>query len=105
MRAMDDDYAAYLRLRGSGRLLKDDHFPGALHTTKRWLPGEIVKDMREISIPADGPNASYEAKLGVWVPRNRRHVRLGRFGWWGPRAATLLRLDVEGETMAVRSAG
>jgi hypothetical protein len=105
MRAMDDDYAAYLRLRGSGRLLKDDHFPGALHTTKRWLPGEIVKDMREISIPADGPNASYEAKLGVWVPRNQRHVRLGRFGWWGPRAATLLRLDVEGETMAVRSAG
>ncbi len=80
MRTMDEDYAAYLRLRGDGRLLKDDHLPKALHTTKRWLPEEIVKDVRQISIPADFPNASYEATIGVWVPRNKRHVRLGRFG-------------------------
>ena len=85
--------------------MQDDHFPGASHTTRLWLPGEIVKDVREISIPADVPDASYEAKLGVWVPGNKRHVRLGRFGWWGPRAAVLFRFEVEGERVAVRSAG
>jgi F5/8 type C domain/Dolichyl-phosphate-mannose-protein mannosyltransferase len=105
MRAMDDVYAAYLRVQGGSQRLQDDHFPGASHTTRLWLPGEIVKDVRAISIPADAPDASYEAKLGVWVPGNKRHVRLGRFGWWGPRAATLFWLDVDGETMAVRSAG
>jgi hypothetical protein len=105
MRAMDEDYAAYLRVEGGGLHLHDDHFPAASHTTRLWLPGEIVKDVREISIPADAPNAPYEAKLGVWVPGNKRHVRLGRFGWWGPRAATLLWLDVDGERVAVRSAG
>jgi len=103
MRTMDEDYAAYLRLRGGGRLLKDDHLPKALHTTKRWLPEEIVKDVRQISIPADFPNASYEARIGVWVPRNKRHVRPGRFGWWGARTAPLFQLDVEDKTVAVRS--
>jgi hypothetical protein len=103
MRTMDEDYAAYLRLRGGGRLLKDDHLPGALHTTKRWLPEEIVKDVRQISIPADFPNASYEARIGVWVPRNKRHIRLGRFGWWGARTAPLFQLDVEDKTVALRS--
>jgi len=103
MRIMNEDYAAYLRLRGGGRLLKDDHLPKALHTTKRWLPEEIVKDVRQISIPADFPNASYEARIGVWVPRNKRHVRPGRFGWWGARTAPLFQLDVEDKTVAVRS--
>jgi F5/8 type C domain-containing protein/dolichyl-phosphate-mannose-protein mannosyltransferase len=103
MRTMDEDYAAYLRLRGGDRLLKDDHLPKAPHTTKRWLPEEIVKDVRQISIPADFPNASYEARIGVWVPRNKRHVRPGRFGWWGARTAPLFQLDVEGKTVAVRS--
>ena len=103
MQTMDEDYAAYLRLRGDGRLLKDDHLPKALHTTKRWLPEEIVEDVRQISIPADFPNASYEATIGVWVPRNKRHIRLGRFGWWGARTVPLFQLDVEDKTVAVRS--
>ncbi|HSD11307.1 MAG TPA: discoidin domain-containing protein [Candidatus Binatia bacterium] len=102
LRTMDEDYAAYLRLRGGGRLLPDDHFLGAPHATKRWLPEEIVKDVRAISVPADFPDGSYEARIGVWMPRNKRHVRLGRFGWWGERTAPLFHLGVEGETVSVK---
>jgi hypothetical protein len=101
MRTMDEDYAVYLRLRGGEHLLKEDHFPGAEATT-RWVPEEIVKDVREISVPADLPDAVYEASIGLWVPRTKEHVRLGRFGWWGKKTAPLFHLDVKGETVSVK---
>jgi hypothetical protein len=105
MRAMDEDYAVYVHFKGGVRGLQDDHFPGAQRTTRQWLAEEIVKEVRSISIPPDAPDGAYEASVGVWVPSRERHVRLGWLGWWGPRAATLFHLDVNGDHVAVRSAG
>jgi len=103
MRAMDDEYAAYVHFKGDVRGLQDDHFPGATRTTPNWLAEEIVKDVRTISVPAEVADGSYPARLGVWVPSRKHHVRLGRFGWWGPRTASVFRLDVHGDRVSVRS--
>jgi len=105
MSAIDDEYAAFVHFKGNVRGLQDDHFPGAPRTTTQWLAGEVVKDVRTISVPTDVADGSYPAQLGVWIPSRKRHVRLGRFGWWGPRATTIFRFDVAGDRVSVRSAG
>ena len=104
-RTMDTDYAAYLHLRRQGIQLQDDYLPGAPHTTRAWHAGEIVRETRLITVPQDAADGSYSAEVGLWVPGNQRHVRLGTFGWWGPRTRTLLELEVRAEGLTVTRIG
>jgi 4-amino-4-deoxy-L-arabinose transferase-like glycosyltransferase len=97
-RSMDVDYASYVRLSGGGLQQQDDSVLGGAHTTSRWLPGEIVKDRRTLTLPQQG---TYEASLGVWVPASRRRVGVGR--WWGPRTATFCRIVDTGDAIRVES--
>jgi len=103
MRAIDDEYAAYVHFQGGMRGQQDDHFPGAQRRTPSWLAEEIVKDVRTIAVPDGVADGSYAARLGVWVPSRKHHVRHGLLGWWGPRASTVFHLDVSGDRVAVRS--
>ena len=96
-RPMSHEYAAYVRFTGAGESFRDDCLPGAPHTTPFWQPGEIVKQSRTVVVPETAPNGVYVAKLGVWIPKTKRHVRLGAWGWWGPRQRALLSLQVDGE--------
>jgi hypothetical protein len=98
MRSMAVDYASYVRLSGGGHQQQDDSVLGAAHTTSRWLPGEIVKDRRTLTLPQQG---TYEATLGVWIPAERRRVGVGR--WWGPRTAPFCRIVDTGDTIRVES--
>jgi hypothetical protein len=104
-RTMDTDYAAYLHLRREGSQLQDDYLPGAPHTTRAWHAGEIVRETRLITVPQDAADGSYSAEVGLWVPGNQRHVRLGTFAWWGPRTRTLLELEVHAEGLTVTRIG
>jgi hypothetical protein len=98
MRSMTEKYASYVRLRGAERTLRDDSILGGLHSTAKWLPGEIVKDRRELVLEPDG---SYEASIGVWVPSSRRRVGIDK--WWGPRTAPFCRILAAGDSVTVRS--
>jgi hypothetical protein len=98
MQSMEVEYASYVRLNGDGHQLHDDSVLGAAHTTSRWLPGEIVKDRRTLTLPQHG---AYEASLGVWIPASRRRVSVGR--WWGPRTAPFCRIVDTGDTIRVES--
>ena len=98
MRSMTEKYASYVRLRGADRTLRDDSILGGLHSTAKWLPGEIVKDRRELVLEPDG---SYEASIGVWVPSSRRRVGIDK--WWGPRTAPFCRIVAAGDSVTVRS--
>jgi hypothetical protein len=98
MRSMTEKYASYVRLRGADRTLRDDSILGGLHSTAKWLPGEIVKDRRELVLEPDG---SYEASIGVWEPSSRRRVGIDK--WWGPRTAPFCRIVAAGDSVTVRS--
>ncbi len=106
MRAIDDDYAAYLHFEDGVQGLQDDYLPGSPRTTSRWRAEEIVKDVRVLRVPAGVTDGSYPARLGVWIPSQKRQVRRGRYGglgWWGAKATTLFHLDVAGDRVTVRS--
>ena len=103
MRAMDDEYAVAVHLKGGLGGLQDDHVLGGSRTTPQWQPEEIVKDPRTIAVPTDAPDGSYPVKVGVWVPKRKRHVRLGLLGLWGPKTTRLFALDVRGDDVTVRS--
>ncbi|MET0152107.1 MAG: discoidin domain-containing protein [Candidatus Binatia bacterium] len=98
MRPMDEAYASYVRLRSADQTLADDSVLGMTHTTARWIRGEVVKDRRVLALASDG---TYEATIGVWAPRSRRHLRVGR--WWGPRTAPFCRIVAAAETVTVES--
>jgi F5/8 type C domain len=75
------DYAAFVHVEGPGYRFQDDQvLGGGSHLTHTWEPGETVKETREIDVPADAPRGSYRLRLGVWSPRDHRHLPLGR--WW-----------------------
>ncbi len=98
IRSMTEAYASSVRLRDADRTLQDDSILGGLRTTVRWIPGEIVKDRRELRFAADG---DYEANLGVWVPSSRRRIAIGT--WWGPRTAPFCRILAAGDSVTVGS--
>jgi hypothetical protein len=98
MRSMDEDYASYVRLSAGEQTSKDDSMLGGLHATRQWLPGETVKVRRTLTLPQDG---TYEAKIGVWAPRSKRHLKTGR--WWGPRSAPFGRIVAAGDSVTVGS--
>jgi len=101
---MTSDYAVYLHFAGQTGGFQDDCLLGAPHSTRSWQLGEVVKQSRTIVVPATVPSGNYVAKLGVWDPATRHHVRTGFRGWWGPREKTLLNLRVEdGRNGAARS--
>jgi hypothetical protein len=103
MRAIPNDYAAYLHFVGAGTRFQDDYFPGAPRTTRFWEPDQIVVEKRMIVVPETAPNGVYVAELGVWVPESQRQVRLGPLGWWGARRRTLFALELEGDRVVVRA--
>jgi hypothetical protein len=76
----------------------DDSVLGATRTTARWIPGEVVKDRRVLTLAADG---TYEARIGVWAPRSRRRLRVGR--WWGPQTAPFCRIVAAADSVRVES--
>jgi hypothetical protein len=96
MRSMEDEYASYVRLRSGNQEFADDSVLGKTRTTAGWVPGEIVKDRRVLTLAADG---TYDARIGVWVPRSRRNVRVGR--WWGPRTAPFCRIVAAADSVTV----
>jgi hypothetical protein len=98
MGSMGEEYASYVRLRAADRSLRDDSVLGGMRPTVRWLPGEIVKDRRLLTLAQDG---SCEATIGVWAPRPGRHVGAGR--WWGPRMLPFCRFVVAGDSVEVGS--
>ena len=77
----------------------------APRTTSPWLGQEIVRQLRVLSMPRDLADGAYGATVGLWVPRKNRRVRLGSFGWWGPRTRTLARLAVRGDEVTVTRIG
>jgi hypothetical protein len=99
-RAMTTDYALYLHLTGDRGRFQDDCLLGAPHSTRSWQTGEVIKQSRTIIVPVTVPSGAYVAKLGVWDPATRHHLRMGFRGWWGPREKTLLGLRVEDEQSA-----
>jgi F5/8 type C domain/Dolichyl-phosphate-mannose-protein mannosyltransferase len=104
-RTMDGDYAAYLRVGEGAGELHDDVLLGAPRTTSSWLAQEIVRQTRVVTLPRELRDGTHAANLGLWVPGKNRHVRLGSFGWWGPRTRTLARLEVRGDEVTVKSIG
>ena len=98
MRSMDEEYASYVRLRSADRTMADDSVLGVTHTTDHWVRGEVVKDRRVLALAADG---TYEATIGVWTPRSRRHVGVGR--WWGPRTAPFCRIVAAADSVRMES--
>jgi hypothetical protein len=103
MRAMDDEYAVAVHLKGGLRGLQDDHILGGSRSTPQGRPDEIVKDRRTLTVPTDAPDGTYPVEVGVWVPKRKRHIRLGPLGLWGPKATKLFALDVRGDDVTVRS--
>jgi hypothetical protein len=61
-----------------------------------WSPGETVTDRPTLTLPRDG---AHEAQIGLWIPRLRWHVGVGR--WWGPRTAPLGRIVAAGDSVTV----
>jgi len=98
LRSMTEKYASYVRLRGADRTLRDDSILGGLHSTAKWIPGEIVKDRRELVLETNG---SYEASIGVWEPSSRRRLGIGK--WWGPRTAPFCRIAAADDSVTIGS--
>ncbi len=98
VRPMNEEYASYVRVRSADQTLADDSVLGGTHATARWTAGEIVKDRRVLALEADG---TYEATIGVWAPRSRRYLGVGR--WGGPRKAPFCRIVAAADTVTVAS--
>jgi hypothetical protein len=103
MRSMDVEYAAYVHFDGAGVRFQDDYLLGSPLGTRLWIPDEVVKQRRVISVPRKAGDGAYAAEIGVWVPQSRRHVRLGLLGLWGPRTRALFPLQVRGDDVTIES--
>jgi hypothetical protein len=93
-RKMSADYAVSAHFKGTRCAFQDDYVLGApVDLTSTWEPGDILKEVRRIVLPAQAGDGSCSLLLGVWDPNTRRALRLG--GWWlGPRQASLLKFIV-----------
>ena len=101
MRRIGGSYAAYLRFQGPGGQFRDDALLEAPLGDGFWHAQEIVKHRRVISVPSDGADGDYTARIGMWVPSSRRHVWLGPFGLLGPGTREFFHLAVHGSEVAV----
>ncbi len=45
-----------------------------LYPTTHWIPGEIVPDLRELTLPIDIPEGRYRLEVGVYKPENLEHL-------------------------------
>jgi hypothetical protein len=97
-RKMRSDYTAFVHFEGPGSRFQDDHILGVPpHRTGSWETGETVKFTRRVIVPQSAPAGAYAMRLGVWEPRNGKHIHL-REGWWRRSSAgILIRLEVSAD--------
>jgi hypothetical protein len=58
-------------------LAQQDRAPqadGAPYPTNLWVPGEIVTDEYELSIPPDAPPGSYTVRVGLYLPESGQRL-------------------------------
>ncbi|HEY66360.1 MAG TPA: hypothetical protein G4O02_17555 [Caldilineae bacterium] len=67
--AMDRSYTAFVHLLGpDGRVVaQEDHVPGrGARPTTSWLPGEVVLDRFDLTLPAELPSGRYTLEIGLY---------------------------------------
>jgi 4-amino-4-deoxy-L-arabinose transferase-like glycosyltransferase len=70
---MDTDYTVFTHLLGQdGRIVaqKDNRPAKGSYPTTLWLPGEIITDPYDISLPADLPPGDYAVEIGFYIVEN-----------------------------------
>ncbi len=93
---IDEDYAIFVHFLKKGllpfahervqlaRLLRrpvttmfqHDHYPlHGTYPTNRWLPGEMVREQYELTVPAHIEPGTYEIWLGVWNPLTNKRLQ------------------------------
>lgn len=73
--AMDTSYRVFLHLLdGEGRLVaQDDGEPAAWsRPTTGWATGEVVVEMRQVTVPADAEPGSYTLRVGLYEEEGPR---------------------------------
>jgi hypothetical protein len=66
---------------GKRRTTHDHHAVGELYPISNWKPGEIIRDVQQITVPKDFPNGRVKLHVGVfdedaWTQRNQ-NIRMG----------------------------
>ena len=79
--AMATDYTAFAHLvdeAGRG-WAGDDHQPHeGLYPTSRWAAGEMVRDVFDLTIPAEAPPGLYDLRLGWYAPGGGQRLPTGQ---------------------------
>jgi hypothetical protein len=67
---MSEDYTVFTHLvDGEGRIwAQNDGYPrGGDYPTSFWGQGEVIRDVRELTVPADVPLGQYEMEVGLYL--------------------------------------
>lgn len=77
LRRMDIDYTAFIHVRGPGESLwgQLDSWPGD-RATSGLVPGELIEDVRTITVNPDTAPGQYDLELGVYEYRDGEFLRL-----------------------------
>jgi hypothetical protein len=70
LRRMDEDYTVFVHLLGPDGLVHGqvDAWPVAgTRATSTWAPGEVIRDVYTVAVPADAPPGAYAVEIGLYL--------------------------------------
>jgi hypothetical protein len=78
---MHETYAASVHFQGESCRFQDDYVLGPpAHLTNTWEPGEVIKQVREVAVPAEDEHRRCSLVLGVWDPQQSATFRSAAVG-------------------------
>ncbi len=66
----------------------------SLRPTSSWQPGEVIRDMHVLFIPADAPPATYQLNVGLYDPTTGQRLPVQQGGGERQEQVILLEIDV-----------
>ncbi len=87
--AMEHDYRAFAHLLGVEDQVwanSDSQLTDGTAPTSHWRPGQIVQDVRELTVGLTTPPGFYDVEVGLYTDRDRLPVLAEDGHWLGDRA-------------------
>jgi len=97
---MESDYRIFAHILGVENQVwanSDGQPAGGSAPTSRWQPGQIVEDIRDLTIGLTTPPDFYDIEVGMYVPGGDRLPVVAEEGHWLDNRALLSKILVVGE--------